>query len=213
MGLPVKTQMGKVIYLHPKFAGSYDTLITLRPWEFRKAERKTNHFIQMSKSHSAMLEYYSKEGPERNVRDIWNPASCFRLEGGVAYTIRAMCTNRANEEKMREIYYLIGLIDCMINQVNPILRTDLLRAVYKKVFSMKKKLNVHMYGPLDQVLLPIDAGFFNKRAYQLSLNSARTVQELYKVIREGTDGMFDVISSEYVFYCPGLGNSNEDSRF
>ena len=160
-----------------------------------------------------MLEYYSKEGRERNVRDIWNSASCFWLEGGAAYTIRAMCTNLANEEKMREIYYLIGLMDCMINQVNPILRTDLLRAVYKKVFSMKKKLNVHIYGPLDQVLLPIDARFFNKRLYQLSLNRARTVQELYKVIREGTDGMFDVISSEYVFYCPGLGNSNEDSRF
>ena len=157
-----------------------------------------------------MLEYYSKEDRERNVRDIWNPASCFWLKGGAAYTIRAMCTNLANEEKMREIYYLIGLMDCMINQVNPILRTDLLRAVYKKVFSMKEKLNVHMYGPLDQILLPIDAGFFNIRAYQLSLNRARTVQSLYKAIRKGTDCMFDILSCEYVFYCPGSGHSNED---
>jgi hypothetical protein len=112
---------------------------------------------------------------------------------------------REEEERMREIYYLAGLVDCMINQVNPILRTDLLRDLYNKVFMMKKKLNVHWHGSLDQVLLPIDFHFHNEAEYRAVLNKARTMKELYDTIKEGTAEMFDILSFEYVFYCPGSG--------
>ena len=106
---------------------------------------------------------------------------------------------------MREIYYLAGLVDCMINQVNPILRTDLLRDLYKKVFQMKEKLGVQWHGPLDQVLLPLDFHFHNESEYRAALNNARTLKELYSTIKEGTEEMFDILSFEYVFYCPGSG--------
>jgi len=49
----------------------------------------------------------------------------------------------------------------MINQVNPVLRTDVLRDMYKKIFAMKADLNIHWHGSLDQVLLPIDVRFYN----------------------------------------------------
>jgi hypothetical protein len=119
------------------------------------------------------------------------------------YTILAMYTHRDNEVRMRQVYYLTGLMDCMINQVNPVLRTDLLKAMYKKVFSMKTALNVHWYGPLDHILLPVEARFFNEYEYRALLKSAQTMKELYRVIRIGTEKMFDVLSMEYVFYCPG----------
>ena len=124
----------------------------------------------------------------------------FTLKGGMAFTIRAMYIHRGKEEKMREIYYLAGLVDCMINQVNPILRTDLLRDLYKKVFLMKEELNVHWHGPLDHVLLPIDSRFHNESEYRAALIRARTMKELYLAIMEGTEEMFDILSFEYVFY-------------
>jgi hypothetical protein len=31
------------------------------------------------------------------------------------------------------------------------------------------------------------------------------MKELYEAIRRGTDEMFDILSLEYVFYCPNLG--------
>ncbi|MBW2204675.1 MAG: hypothetical protein JRF52_11445, partial [Deltaproteobacteria bacterium] len=98
-----------------------------------------------------------------------------------------------------------GLTDCMINQVNPILRTDLLRAMYKKVFAMKEALNIHWHGTLDQVLFPIDYQFYDELAYRSSIREAGTLKELYQAIKRGTDEMFDILSLEYVFYCPWIG--------
>jgi len=93
----------------------------------------------------------------------------------------------------------------MINQVNPILRTDLLRAMYKKVFAMKEALNIHWHGTLDHVFLPIDSQFYDDLAYRSSIRRAGSMKELYRAIKRGTDEMFDILSLEYVFYCPWIG--------
>jgi hypothetical protein len=116
-----------------------------------------------------------------------------------------MYNYRENEEKMREVYYLMGLVDCMINQVNPILRTDLIRAIYKEVFKLREALKVHWYGPITQILLPLDSMFYNEFEYKALVSSAGTMKDLYRVIREGTEEMFDILSLEYVFYCPSAG--------
>jgi hypothetical protein len=187
--------MAEVINLKDKFRKSEENLICLGPWEFRRADWETLHFIQMLRSRSERLEQHREKILPSHVA----------LKGGMAYTIRALYANRKEERRMREIYYLTGLMDCMINQVNPVLRTDILRAMYKKVFSMKEELNIHWYGPLDQVLLPIDSQLYNESEYRFSLKNACTMKELYKAIRKGTDEMFDILSLEYVFYCPHVG--------
>jgi len=187
--------MAEVINLKDKFKKPTDNLICSRPWEFRRADWETIDFIQMLKSHAAR--------PEQHREKILPPH--FLLKSGMPYTIRAIYANRENEERMREVYYLTGLMDCMINQVNRVLRTDLLRAMYKKVFAMKEALNIHWYGPLDQVFLPIDSRFYNEFEYRALLKNASTMKELYGAIRMGTDEMFDILSHEYVFYCPNVG--------
>ena len=195
--------MGNIIHLRPDLDGPPGNLITSSPWEFRKAAWKTTCFVRMPKSQSAKLE---REHKESHIRpSSFNIPPHFSLEGSAAQTIRAMYAYRENEKKMREVYYLIGLMDCMINQVNPLLRTDLLRDMYKKVVIMKQDLNIRWYGPLDRVFLPVDSMLYNEPKYRSSLNSAHTMKELYQAIRNGTDEMFDVFSMEYVFYCPGLG--------
>ncbi len=189
--------MGEIIQMKRGTKVPADNVISPKPWEFRKAYWGTGHFIQMLRSQSNRLE--------NNQNEIHDIPPHFSLKGGMAFTIRAMFIYREKEEKMREIYYLAGLVDCMINQVNPILRTDLLRGLYKKVFSMKEKFNVHWHGPLDQVLLPIDFNFFNESEYRASVSRAGTMKELYNAIKDGTEEMFDILSFEYVFYCPGPG--------
>ena len=197
--------MAEVINLKDKFKRPAENLICSRPWEFRKADWETAHFIQVLRSQSDRLEQHREEISKTGKKGVWNLPSHFSLKGGMAYTVRAIYANRENEERMREVYYLTGLMDCMINQVNPVLRTDLLRAMYKKVFAMKEALNIHWYGPLDQVLLPIDSQFHNEFEYRALLKNACTMKELYGAIRRGTDEMFDILSLEYVFYCPNVG--------
>lgn len=197
--------MGKVINIQEKYQKLPDNLICPSPLEFRRADWESPHFIQMLRSQSARLETHREEIRRKKGKGVSHLPSHFLLKGGMIYTIQAMYTYRDNENRMREVYYLTGLIDCMINQINPVLRTDLLKAMYKKVFAMKTELNIHWYGTLDQVLLPIESQFYNECQYRNTLNSAQTLKDLYRAIRCGTDEMFDVISLEYVFYCPGVG--------
>lgn len=197
--------MGKIIQLQPRLKQVADNLITSEPWEFRTSHWETAHFIQMSKFHSGKLECDLECDFGKAHKNVPHLPSHLLLKGSMAYTIRAMFSYRENEEKMREVYYLTGLMDCMINQVNPILRTHILRSMYKKVLAIKEGLNIHWYGPLDQILLPIDSRFYNESEYSSSLNRAGTMKELYHAIRKGTAEMFDIISLEYVFYCSGMG--------
>lgn len=197
--------MAEIIDIQDKIKQPGSNVISTGPWEFRKAHWETANFVQMLKSQSDILEDRAENMNNGKEKFAGNIPVHYVLLGGMAYTIRAVYISRKEEEKMRRIYYLAGLMDCMINQVNPVLRTDLLRSVYKKIFELQKELNVHWYGPIDQLLLPIDSHLFNESEYRSSLNRAGTLKELYSVIKEGTGEMFDVLSFEYVFYCPRFG--------
>ena len=128
--------MGKVINLQDKFQKPSGNLICLSPWEFRRADWEGRHFIQMLRSQSGWLECHRDETCKKGGKGVWHIPLHFSLKGGMFYTIRAMYASRDNEYRMREIYYLAGLMDCLINQVNSVLRTDLLKAMYNKVFAM-----------------------------------------------------------------------------
>ena len=195
--------MAKILKFREKNGSSTDNLITPGPWEFRWSDRKSRHFIQMLKSESVRLEAHRKEvceGGGKGLRE-WPPH--FVLKGGMASTIQALFAHRMNQEKMRDAYYLAGLIDCMINQTIPLLRTDLIRDMYKKITTMKSVLNMVWTGSLDQVLLPVDPRFLNPAEYRDALAGATTMKALYRLIRETTDHMFDILSTEYAFYVPG----------
>jgi hypothetical protein len=197
--------MGQVIDIRKGRGHPLDNLITRTPLEFRWAGWKVSHLVQMLKSQSSHLENHREAVHACGGTGVWEVPSHFSLTGGLAHTIRALWANRHSERKMRDIYYLAGLMDCMINQVNPILRTDLLRDLYKKVFALKESLTVNWYGPLDQVLLPTHPHFFNESAYRSAVARAATMKDLYGIIERETAEMFDILSLEYVFYCPGPG--------
>jgi hypothetical protein len=190
--------MGKIIYIRDRFQKlPPGNLITSGPWEFRRACWRTPFFAQMLRPLAEKLDPSGEP--------VASIPPHFSLNHGLASTIQAIYANRRDEDKMRQTYYLVGLTDCMINQVNPVLRTDILRAMYKKVFAMKADFNIHWHGSLDQVLLPIDSRFYDEGAYRSTIRRAATLKALYRTIREGTDEMFDILSHEYIFFYPSVG--------
>lgn len=197
--------MGEIIEIRDRSHGAPDNLITAKPWEFRRSDWGSPYFIQMLRSQSERFEVGRKALHARGEKGVSELPPHYVMKGGLASTIRAVYAAREDEARMRQIYYLAGLMDCMINQVNPILRTDLLRDLYRKVFSLKEELRVNWYGPLDHVLLPMDSWLYNDLEYRSLLTRARTLKELYRIIREGCEEMFDILSLEYVFYGPGPG--------
>ena len=196
--------MAKIIKFKQKSQFPPDNLIVSRPFDFRSADWDTTHFIQMKKSHSFKLEQYRKELYEKERGTVLHLPPHHTLRGAMASTIRAMYLNRLNEERMREIYYLAGLVDCMINRINPLLRTDLVRDVYRKIMTLKEILSVNWYRSMNQVLFPLDSRYFNESEYKGVISRAGSLRELYATIREKTDEMFDILSRQYVFYTPGI---------
>ena len=194
--------MAQIIDFSSRAGRLSDNLVSSTPLEFRQGDWETVHFIQMLRSDSLDFERQRRRMQQGGNRNPVQVPSHFSLRDGTASTIRAMFIYRDLEHKMREVYLLAGLIDCMINQVSPILRTALLRDMYKKIFLMKKGLGITWHGPLDQVLLPIDPLFFNAEQYQAALRAASSMKELYEEIRKGTEEMFDILSVKYVFYLP-----------
>ena len=193
--------MGKVL----KFKETPpDNVITLKPWEFRAADWESRHFIQMLKSHSAKLEKHRTEAYQRE-NNVSQLPPHFMLSGSMAYTIQGIFSYMTNEGKMREVYYLAGLIDCMINRVTPLLRTDVIKDIYKKIMTLKALLNMTWYTSFDQVLLPLDSHLYNEFEYKNRISRADSAPVLYRLIREGTDEMFDILALEYTFYTPRRG--------
>ena len=179
-----------------------NNLITLKPLEFRFADWGSSHFIQMQKPQSLKLEKHRKEVHEKRDGLIHSLPPHYVLSGSMAFTVQGLFHFRENEEKMREVYYLTGLIDCMIHQVTPLLRTEAIKEMYTKIRTLKSLLNINWYGSIDQIFLPLDTPWHNETEYGVSLSRASTMKELYRLIREGTDEMFDILSLEYVFYAP-----------
>ena len=196
-------EMSKIIHLKEKRDTPPHNLLSSKPWEFRRADWENKYFLQILRSQSAKLEKHRAEVYQKRIQRISQLPIHFVLKGGMTYTIQGVFNYRNNEEKMREIYYLAGLMDGMINQISPLLRTDHIKDIYRKVLTLRKILNVNWYGHLDQVLFPIDTFLYNPVKYREKLSGATSMKDFYRIIREGTDEMFDILSLEYVFYTPG----------
>ncbi|MBW2030513.1 MAG: hypothetical protein JRJ03_10715 [Deltaproteobacteria bacterium] len=197
--------MAHIVNLKKRRPATPENLITSRPWEFRRSDWGSVHFVQMLRSQSARLEEHRRARfEERKDEAVGQVPPCFTLKGGVGYTVHSIFLHRDHEPMMRDIYYLAGLVDCMINQVSPILRTSGIRDLYNKITTLQTLLSVKWQGPLDQVLCPIDNHLFSPVEYRRTIGDAGTVTRLCESIREATDTMFDILSHEYVFYTPGM---------
>jgi hypothetical protein len=183
-----------------------DNLITSRPLEFRRAGWDNTDFVMMRRSQSEEMEKRRGENLREGRPGVSSLPPHFVLRGSMAYTARGLYIHKENASSMRDVYYLAGLVDCMVNQVSPLLRTEAIRDLYRKISTLKQTLNVNWYGPIDQVLFPIDGHYYNLEAYRCSLTAAGTLQDLYRAVRDGIEDMFAVLAAEYVFYTPGLGD-------
>jgi hypothetical protein len=189
--------MAEIIQLHKRSAEKEDDLITSRPFEFRRAPWKSSDFFQVARS----------DWPGRSDPALEPPGvpPHFVLKGSLGDTIIGIYSLRNDADRMKEAYYVAGLIDCLVNQVNPLLRTFLINDIYKKISLLKGALNLNWYGHIDRVLLPLAPRLYDREKYRERITCGRTLKDLYALIRHGTGEMFEIISKEYIFFTPGEG--------
>lgn len=189
--------MAEIIQLHKRSTEKEDDLITPRPFEFRRAPWKSSHFIQVARTDWNGHNNIASEPP--------GVPAHFVLKGSLADTILGIYSHRNDADKMKEVYYVAGLIDCLVNQVNPLLRTFVINDIYKKISLLKGALNLNWYGHIDSVLLPMAPRMYDREKYRERIWCGRTLKDLYVLIRHGTGEMFEILSQEYIFFTPGEG--------
>ncbi len=194
--------MADIIDLIPK-SEIKDNLITAQPLEFRLGDWRTGYVMMCTRQESVKYEAHRQEAfASRGHQHIAFVPNHFTLDGGSHYTIQGLIRYRGDESLMRRVYRLAGLMECVTNVSSPILRTDLLRRVYKSILDEREALQVVWRGNVVHFLLPLHPDFRNPNLFQHNLAKAESLKELFTAIENETNAQFDILAHHYVFYLP-----------
>ena len=178
-----------------------NNLIAISPLEFRKGEWLSGSAILCTREESARLE-----AQRRKATPLRPPITIvpnhLTLDGGYHYTCLWLFRFREDEQRMRRLYWLAGLMECVTKAPSPVLRTDLVRRFFKIINEEREKLNVSWRGNVRNFLLPIHAQHYDPGAFSAAINNAASLKELLTGIEKETNSQFDILADKYVFYVP-----------
>ena len=93
-------------------------------------------------------------------------------------------------------------MECVVNSTSPLLRTDLLRSLYKTILDLRRTLNFSWKGNSTKFLLPLHPNFYSRSHFFDRIQQADTLKVLYETVGQETRIQFDFLAAEYVFYLP-----------
>jgi hypothetical protein len=194
--------MADIIDLASRFKPG-SNLIVSRPLEFRKAEWLSGAAVLCTREDSERLEELRQKqarGSDRHFISL--VPNHFTLEGGCHFTALHLLRFRKDEEAMRRVYRLAGLMECITKAPSPILRTDLVRKFFKLIVEEREHLDVSWKGHVRSFLLPLHPQYYDQRLFMHSIQSAESLKELLSLIETEAGRQFDILAGQYVFYVP-----------
>jgi hypothetical protein len=179
-----------------------DNVIADKPWRFRRAEWATSQPLMCGLHQAAQFEDHRRE--------VWRPGRPHvhelplgvTLDAGQIITVQGVFRHLGHEENMRQVMYAAGLMEAMINYPSPILRTDLIRAVYQRLETLSRGLGVVWRGRSERFLPTLSPQLYHPNRLSGKLARINNLQVFYDTIREETDDQFDLVARHYVFYVP-----------
>ena len=179
-----------------------DNLICRKPLEFRRGDWRQGQILQCLKSEAEKYQTHRSQVIANGHTHISFVPEHFSLLGGCDYTAMGLFRWREQEDQAREFYRLAALMECVVNSTSPLLRTDLLRSLYKTIMGLRRSLNFSWRGDSSQFLLPMHPQFYNRNQFFSKIKEADTLKALYQIVEEETNIQFDLLAAEYVFYLP-----------
>ncbi len=179
-----------------------DNLICRKPLQFRRGDWQQGQILQCLRSEAEKYQRHRREALANGHKHIRFVPEHFSLAGGCEYTAMGLYRWRESEEDAREFYRLAGLMECVMNSTSPLLRTDLLRSLYKTILELRQRLNFSWKGDSNQFLLPLHPHFYRRSHFFDEILQADTVKALYATVDLETAVQFDLLANEYVFYLP-----------
>ena len=178
-----------------------NNLIAASPLELRKGEWLSGSAILCTREESEKLESQRKKSTA--ARPLMTLVPDHRtLDGGCHYTCLHLVRFREDETRMRRLYRLAGLMECVTGAPSPVLRTDLVRRFFKIINEEREKLAVSWKGNVRSFLLPLRTEHYNPEVFLETIVAAPSLKELLSGIERETDAQFDLLAAHYVFYVP-----------
>lgn len=179
-----------------------DNLICRKPLEFRRGDWRQGHVLQCLRSEAEKYQSHRKKVITDGHSHLSFVPEHFSLVGGCDYTVMGLFKMREQEEQARDFYRLAGLMECVVNSTSPLLRTDLLRGLYRTIMDLRRSLNFSWKGDSTQFLLPLHPHFYRRSYFFEQIHQADTLKVLYANVEQETRVQFDLLAAQYVFYLP-----------
>ncbi len=178
-----------------------NNLIVAHPLEFRRGDWLAGSAILCSRQESAKFEARRVKAPQD--RPFISPVpNHLTLDGGYYYTAVWLFRFREDEPRLRRLYYLAGLMECITRAPSPVLRTDLVRRFFKIINEEREKLGVAWKGHVHNFLLPLYPEHYNPNTFLNAIQDAPSMKDLLERIEEQTNAQFEILGAHYVFYVP-----------
>jgi hypothetical protein len=180
-----------------------NNLFASQPLEWRRGNWLTGCALMCTREESKRFEAHRLEAYQvEGHKHIGFVPNHFKLDSGYHYTVMGLFRHRDDEAMMRRVYYLAGLMECVTKSSSPILRTDLLRRVYKSILEERELLGVVWRGNVPHFLLPLHTEYYNANLFFHHIVSAESLKDFYQKLQSETDAQFDILAQRYVFYLP-----------
>ena len=179
-----------------------NNVITNGPMRLRWGDWRTSKIIQVHVGPAAAFEDHRAECYEQGMDHTGDMPPHFALEGPSHDTALALLRHRNDEEKLIQVNYLAAMMEALVNTPCAILRTDLIRRVYREVDALGRSLSLSWHAVEGRFLLPADEDAKNPNAFRSRLAGVDNLSEFFAVLKEIAKQRHEVLAKKYVIYYP-----------
>jgi len=193
--------MGDIIHLGSSQEGA-ENIILRKPLEMRWGDWHGGFPIQVYRPEARRFEAYRESVARSGHFHAAGVPSHFVLRDGLDTTFWALWRWKQEPDRMREVYYLAGLMECVTHVPHSVLRSVMIRPFYRHLMEVQEALDVRWRGRVHHFLFPMGTQHRGIHTFRQRIQEAESLRKLLEAIREETQEEFLILGSEYVFYVP-----------
>lgn len=177
-------------------------IITQSPMRLRWGPWRTSHIIQVHVGAAAAYEDFREECSQSGQDPAAQMPAHFTLNGGLRDTAIALLRFRNNNAAQENVTYLSLLMEILVNVPCPILRTDLIRRVYKEVDRLSSELILRWRSQDGHFMLPLATDAAEPYALAQAIAHIENLSEFFDTIKSLAHKHYQELRNNYVFYFP-----------
>ena len=194
--------MSDIIKFPDKGLPGRDNVITTKPMRLRWGGWRSNKILQVHVGAAAVYEDFRQECIAQGRDPASQVPPAHELSGGLRETALALLRFRNSEQQQRRAYYLAALLEALITAPCAILRTDLIRRVYREVETLSEELGLRWSSHSGRLMLSLEQDAKDPDMMSKRLENIDNLSRFFEEIRDISDSRYQTLAKSYVLYYP-----------